>query len=121
MTSVRWSLLAPAAVLLLVSACGGAQTHANSPESADPASTDAPAAPSMTPDPPIQSSPAGDTHAATPSPAPAANEKPASDLESKIISGSALPPSIGGGGNAVSPPTPKAAKPKKAGKGRKKS
>jgi hypothetical protein len=120
MMSVRRSLLAPAAVLLLVSACGGAQTHANTPESADPVSTDAPAAPSTTPDPAIQSSPAGDTHASAPSPAPAANDKPASDLESRIISGSALPPSIAGS-NAAGAPTPKAAKPKKTGKGRKKS
>jgi hypothetical protein len=100
--------------------CGGAQEHAVSPDAVDSSGSESHGEARATPDPTIQPASAPDAlGSAAPAPAPPPDKaQPTSDLEARIISGAALPPSSNAAPSSSSPRPPKAKKPSK---GRKKS
>ena len=115
-------LVAP---LFLVTACGASQARTNSPEAAEPSATEPARDVAASADPTIQpsagpSAPASGARGGSAPPATAGDKgQPVSDMEARIISGAALPPSANGGGAATTPKT--TTKGKKPTKGRKKS
>lgn len=120
MSTRLWSALALVLPLALVTACGGSQARPAAPEAAEPEAS-APARETRSqPDPVIQPTANADPKPSAGVSAPAApaggQAQPLSDMEARIISGAALPPSAGSAPKAAGP-----TKVKKGGKGRKKS